>query len=192
MMILTRDNKWLHQRFAMIWKRHFSDVEIKNKISIKFGRPCRTRLGSIKPGVRCKLGRQKWVASATGNPEFTEGCSSKVHIFCQQACNKYSCITINGYFQDPEIPEFVVDAIIAHEFMHYAHGFASPHQQAYRHPHKGGVVTWDLKERGLGDILKLEKSWIKKNWKNYLINHGGLKLHTRKIRRKRYFKFKFF
>lgn len=155
MSMIIRDNKWLRDRFTMLWKRYFDDVEIKNKIAIRFGRPCRTRLGSIKPGKLVK--------------------------------NEYSFITINGHFQDPEIPEFVVDTVIAHEFMHYAHGFASPHKQAYHHPHKGGVVDWDLKERGLADILKLEKTWIKKNWKEYLTNHGDLKkriVHrrTRKIR----------
>lgn len=81
---------------------------------------------------------------------------------------EHSIITINGHFQNPEIPEFVVDAVIAHEFMHYAHGFASPHQQAFRHPHKGGVVNWDMKERGLEEILAAEKRWLKINWANYL------------------------
>ncbi len=135
-----RDNKWLRERFKYIWQRYFSDVEILNTIIIKFGRPCRTRLGSIKPGRKYK--------------------------------NEHSIITINGYFKDPEIPEFVIDAVIAHEFMHYAHGFASPHQQAFRHPHKGGVVNYDMKERGLGDILKLEKQWIKNNWRDYIHNHN--------------------
>lgn len=86
--------------------------------------------------------------------------------------NEHTIITINGHFRDPEIPDFVVDAVIAHEFMHYGHGFASPHEKAYRHPHKGGVVNWDLKERGLGDILTLEKKWLKLEWKNFLNKKG--------------------
>lgn len=84
---------------------------------------------------------------------------------------EHSIITINGYFRDPEIPEFVLDAVIAHEFMHYAHGFASPHRQAFRYPHKGGVVDEDLKKRGLADILQLQKRWLKNNWRNYLFKH---------------------
>jgi len=82
--------------------------------------------------------------------------------------NFNSIITINGHFKDPQIPGFVVDAVIAHEFMHYAHGFASPHEQAFRHPHQGGIVDGDLKERGLHDILRAEKVWIKANWEDYL------------------------
>jgi hypothetical protein len=147
--ISLRDNKWLRERFIYIWKRYFSDCPIINKITIKFGRPTRTRLGSIKPGR--KLG------------------------------NDHSIITINGYFQDPEIPDFVVDSVIAHEFMHYAHGFASPHEQAFAHPHKGGVVDWDLKERGLEDILKLERRWLKENWRNYILSHEVKKKKTFKI-----------
>ena len=131
-----RDNKWLKARFKYIKDYYFPDVEIKNHLVVKFGRPCTTRLGSIKKGRRIE--------------EFN------------------SIITINGHFRDEAIPTFVVDAVLAHEFMHYTHGFASPHEQAYRHPHKGGVVDGGLRERGLTDILKAEKVWIKANWVPYL------------------------
>lgn len=77
-------------------------------------------------------------------------------------------ITINGYFIDPEIPEFVVDAVLAHELTHYAHGFCSPHKQVYRHPHLGSVVKNEMVDRGLHDLLKLEKRWVKDNWREYI------------------------
>ena len=77
-------------------------------------------------------------------------------------------ITINGHFVDPTIPEFVVDAVLAHELTHYAQGFCSPHQQAQRHPHRGGVVKNEMVDRGLKDMLKSEKKWIKANWINYI------------------------
>jgi predicted metal-dependent hydrolase len=134
-----RNNKWLRDRLKYLWLKHFSDVSITNTIIIKFGRPARTRLGSIKPGRKYK--------------------------------HEHSIITINGYFMDSKIPEFVVDSVIAHEFMHYAHGFASPHQQAFKHPHKGGIVNWDMKERGLEDTLKAEKKWLKENWRDYILQH---------------------
>jgi len=139
----NRDNKWLRERFRYIIERYFDDIEVKNNIIIKFGRPCITRLGSIKKGRRIE--------------------------------NFNSIITINGHFQNEYIPSYVVDAVIAHEFMHYAHGFASPHEQAFRHPHKGGVVDHDLKERGLYDIMKAEKVWIKDNWKEYILKNHKLK-----------------
>lgn len=148
---LPRNNQWLKEKFIYLWKRYFSDIDIKNNIIIKFGRPCKTRLGSIRPKSRFD--------------------------------KSTSIITINGHFQNPEIPEFVVEAVIAHEFMHYAHGFASPHKQAYKHPHKGGVVTWDLRERGLDDILKLERIWIKKNWPNFIKTNHPYKARKRKFKR---------
>jgi len=144
-----RDNKWLRERFRYIVERYFNDVEIKNSIVIKFGRPAMTRLGSIKKGRRVE--------------------------------NFNSIITINGHFQNSKIPGFVVDAVLAHEFMHYAHGFASPHDQAFAHPHKGGVVNEDLKERGLSDIIKAEKIWIKANWVNFLKNNHNFKPRRKKI-----------
>ncbi len=77
-------------------------------------------------------------------------------------------ITINGHFKNPEIPEFVVDAVLAHELTHYYHGFCSPHEQNYRHPHQGGVVKQEMVDRDLEGLLKLEKKWIKENWRKFL------------------------
>ena len=143
-----RNNKWLKNRFKYIQQRYFEDIEIINNLIVKFGRPCRTRLGSIKKGRRKQ--------------------------------NFNSIISINGHFRDPQIPTFVVDAVISHEFMHYAHGFASPHEQAFKHPHQGGVVKYDLIERGLNDILKAEKVWIKNNWENYLKQNHPYKQYNRR------------
>lgn len=132
-----RDHKWLKSRLEAIWTRYFPDVAVANNVFVKFGRPTRTRLGSIKFGRR----RQ----------------------------DPNTIITINGYFKDPEIPEFVVDAVLAHELTHYAQGFCSPHPQNHYHPHKGGVVRSELNDRGLHDLMKLEKKWIKENWRKYII-----------------------
>ncbi|AKM82811.1 TPA: hypothetical protein DD449_00055 [Candidatus Berkelbacteria bacterium] len=82
--------------------------------------------------------------------------------------NPNTIITINGYFIDESIPEFVVDAVLSHELTHYAQGFCSPHEQAFRHPHRGGVVKNEMTGRGLDAILKAEKKWIKENWPNYI------------------------
>lgn len=133
---MQRNNQWLKEKLAEIWQRYFPDVPIANNVYVKFGRPTRTRLGSIKLGRRAE--------------------------------NPNTIITINGHFVDETIPEFVVEAVLAHELTHYAHGFASPLDQAYRHPHKGGVVRRELVDRGLSDLLKLEKRWVKANWVNYL------------------------
>lgn len=77
-------------------------------------------------------------------------------------------ITINGHFVDETIPEYVIDAVLAHELTHYAQGFCSPHQQVHRHPHRGGVVKNELKDRGLSNLMKHEKKWVKDNWREYI------------------------
>lgn len=82
--------------------------------------------------------------------------------------NRNTIVTINGYFQDPEIPEFVVDAVLAHELTHYAHGFFHPDGPKQRYPHKGGAVKKEMIDRGLEKLLKAEKKWIKLNWKEYI------------------------
>jgi len=75
-------------------------------------------------------------------------------------------IVINGYFRDQKIPEYIIDLTIAHELIHYSHGFNSPLPKLYKHPHKGGIVNKELKKRGFGDLVKLERQWIKNEWKN--------------------------
>jgi len=139
---MERDHRWLKERLAAIWQRYFPDVVIANNVFVKFGRPTRTRLGSIK------LGRRK------ENPN--------------------TIITVNGHFTNPEIPEFVVDAVLAHELTHYAHGFCSPLDQFHRYPHQGGVVRRELVDRGLKELLQLEKKWVKENWIKYLKRKGEI------------------
>jgi len=126
-----RDNIWLKDRLGQLWNRHFPDIDVANTVIVRFGRPAKTRLGSIKFGRR------------TVDP------------------NTY--ITITGYFRSDDVPDFVVDAVLAHELSHYAHGFFSPHERLHTHPHKYGIVNNELTQRGLGDILKLQTRWLKQH-----------------------------
>ena len=77
-------------------------------------------------------------------------------------------ITLTGYFQDEKVPDYVVDATIAHELSHYTHGFFSPRERLHRHPHHGGVVKREMLDRGLEDMLKLQKIWLKENWVKFI------------------------
>ena len=85
--------------------------------------------------------------------------------------NPNTIITINGYFTDEEIPEYVVDAVLAHELTHYAQGFFHPDGPKVRYPHKGGIVNREMCDRGLVDLLKAEKKWVKLNWRDYIKKH---------------------
>ena len=73
-------------------------------------------------------------------------------------------IVINELFRFDIVPEYIIDLTIAHELSHYAHGFNSPLEQKYKHPHKGGVVTKEMKLRGFDKMLKREKMWFKHEW----------------------------
>lgn len=86
--------------------------------------------------------------------------------------NPNTYITVNGHFRDPNIPEFVIDVTLVHELAHYSHGFFSPHPQKEQFPHRGSVVNRELTKRGLDDIVKMQKRWLKENWEKFLkANH---------------------
>jgi len=75
--------------------------------------------------------------------------------------NKDTEIVINGFFRNDIIPEEIIDITIAHELIHYAHGFNSPHPKLFKYPHQGGVVRRELLKRGFGNSIKEEKKFIK-------------------------------
>jgi len=80
--------------------------------------------------------------------------------------NKSTEIAINAFFRYHEVPDFILDTTIAHELIHYMHGFHSPYQKQFKYPHQGGVVDKELKKRGFNFLLVLEKEWIKNKWEN--------------------------
>lgn len=96
---------------------------------------------------------------------------------------KVSKILINRLFIQENIPEQVVDATIAHELVHYLHGFSSPFEQKFCSPHAGGVVTKELKQRGFSEALLFQRRWLKTHWLPLLREHVGLR--SRAPRRKR-------
>lgn len=74
---------------------------------------------------------------------------------------KSSYITITSLFRDPQIPVEVVDHTIAHELIHYTHGFSSPHERQHRYPHSGGVVKQEMEARGMLHLHQAYKQWVK-------------------------------
>lgn len=79
-------------------------------------------------------------------------------------------ITVTGYFRDSQIPDEVIDETIAHELVHYSHGFESPLPQLYRYPHEGGIVRRELIRRGLGATHQKSRRWLRAHWRHYLKN----------------------
>lgn len=72
-----------------------------------------------------------------------------------------SYITITSMFKNKDIPLEVVDHTIAHELVHYAHGFSSKRTRLHKYPHAGGVVQKEMDERGVGYLNKAYKAWVK-------------------------------
>ena len=141
-----RDVSWLAERLNYIWDTYFPDISRPNPVVAAFGRASKTRLGSI--------GMQGWRRHGAFQGYRT---SEKVD-------DGTTVIKLTGYFKHPDIPEYVLDVTLAHEIVHYAHGFHSPHPQLYKHPHQGNIVNDELKKRGLGDLLKKQKAWLKAHW----------------------------
>jgi len=81
-----------------------------------------------------------------------------------KSVRKNSEIVVNGLFKEEDIPEYIVDITLAHELIHYMHGFNSPHEKKYKHPHAGGIVTRELKKRGFGHMIALEREFVEKDW----------------------------
>lgn len=73
----------------------------------------------------------------------------------------HSLILINGLFKSSTVPQEVVDHTIAHELVHYTHGFSSPHKKIYSHPHRGGIIDKEMVKRGLNKLIQSYKLWIK-------------------------------
>jgi hypothetical protein len=149
-----RDNKWLESRLYDIWQTYFSDVAKINRVYIIFGRANRNQLGAIAAKGPKRLFRPpgRFPKDSWWLPE------------------SYSVITINSLFKKPDIPQEIIDTTIAHELVHYSHGFSSPHPQLYRYPHQGSIVTKELIKRGLASQLRFQKKWLKTNWKNHILD----------------------
>lgn len=151
-----RNNLYLTNRMYYLWEEHFADVPRTNVVLIKFGRNSSSQLGSIK-----------WANGSTRIRSLLKQKKIKEYAEAQDD-KRVTVITITKKFKDPAIPEFVIDSTIAHEMVHYAHGFSSPLEQRFRHPHKGGIIRKELDARGLGQVHRDAKRWLKENWRTYV------------------------
>ncbi|KXK25731.1 MAG: hypothetical protein TR69_WS6001001537 [candidate division WS6 bacterium OLB20] len=148
-----RDQGWLEDQLYSLWEEHFVDVPRPNPVLITFGRRSKRQLGCIK-----------WADKKTQKI----GRLTRHLVPGSYDDKRISIIIVTGYFKDTAIPDEVVLGTIAHEMCHYAHGFNSPLQQLYDHPHKGGVIRKEMQKRELGTLYKTANRWLKENWQNYL------------------------
>ncbi len=80
----------------------------------------------------------------------------------------HSYIVITSMFKQKNIPVEVVDHTLAHELVHYAHGFSSKRTRLHKYPHAGGVVQREMEKRGMGYLNSAYKVWIKEYRKKLL------------------------
>ena len=76
-------------------------------------------------------------------------------------------IGINSLLRSPQVPEPVVITTIAHELVHYTHGFGSPLPRRWKHPHANHVVDHELEQRSLGTYLRSCNEWIDAHWYSF-------------------------
>lgn len=75
-----------------------------------------------------------------------------------------SLIEINSVLNDPRVPEFVVEATLLHELIHYFQGFGSNKPRQRRHPHRGGSVQNEMARFGWTQIQQKQDEWVKQNF----------------------------
>ena len=147
---MVRDNKYLENLLYDIWENHFCDVARLNLVTIKYGKHSKRQLGSIKL-IKDSRTFDRYVKKYNLNKEVFENPT-------------VSLITLTRYFSYDHIPEYVIKATIVHELCHYTHGFSSPLERIYKHPHRGGVIKKEFQKRELLEIYTNSKKWIKENW----------------------------
>lgn len=78
-----------------------------------------------------------------------------------------SLIGINRFLRHPDVPLDICLVTVAHEVVHYSHGFGSPLPRRYDDPHADGVVERELVARGLGDPLRRYEAWAADHWSTF-------------------------
>ncbi len=146
----TYPNIKLQNLLYEIWENHFSDIPRKNLVIVKYGKFSKQRLGSIKwsKDLRGIKGIYKYFKAEHKH----------------QDDKRITLIILTRFFSNKKIPSYVVKTTLAHELVHYAHGFNSPLPKLFKYPHQGSIVKKELYTRGLKEEYDLSEKWLKENW----------------------------
>jgi hypothetical protein len=88
-------------------------------------------------------------------------------------------IGVNSLLAHDEAPRCLTLITVAHELVHYAHGFGSPLPRRHPHPHRGGIVPRELAARGLAAELDEYADWIHRHWWSFYARHQPPRLRAR-------------
>lgn len=95
---------------------------------------------------------------------FGRAWKARLGMITLSASGRTTFIGVNSLLRSRFVPKFIPRVTIAHELVHYTHGFGSPRPKRYSHPHRGGVVDRELAERGLDTEHDLYQQWLRENW----------------------------
>jgi hypothetical protein len=84
-----------------------------------------------------------------------------------------SFIQINALLRLRDVPDCVSRITVAHEMVHYAHGFGSPLPRRYKHPHRGGIVKRELLARGMASEYAQYDDWVYNRWFDFYAARAG-------------------
>ncbi len=82
-----------------------------------------------------------------------------------------SKIRLNSLLRHPDIPECVTTITVAHEMVHYSHGFGSRLPRLFAHPHRGDIVEKELLARGLAAQYEEYLDWLGDHWDRFYHLH---------------------
>ncbi len=94
-------------------------------------------------------------------------------------------VLVNALFAHPDVPEYVVDATLAHELAHYVHGYGSGLRKLHAHPHRGGVVDKEMEKRGCLFLEVKASEWRRTRWQDFYTTYAADILQNRADREKR-------
>jgi hypothetical protein len=111
------------------------------------------------------------------NIAYCQGSKSRLGWIALSETGRYTHIGINRLLRFPEVPEAICVVTIAHELVHYAHGFGSPLPQRYGDPHAGGIVECELAQRGLNGALVTYQHWAQHSWNAHYSRFARVRSH---------------
>ena len=98
---------------------------------------------------------------------FTGTWKTRLGVITLSEDQKTTYISLNALLGHPEVPYYVASITLAHEMVHYCHGFGSPLPRRYKYPHRGGIVEKELRRRGLQVEHDLYDDWVYTHWYDF-------------------------
>ena len=95
---------------------------------------------------------------------FAESWKSRLGVISLSVDGSTSYIGINSLLSLPEAPDCIARITLAHEMVHYLHGFGSSLPRRHRSPHRGRIVEKELFARGFYDEYQIYEEWIAESW----------------------------